>query len=182
MSKGKKYYNKWQDNNTLIGIFIGSNDVNDINYINNNKNITENMNDIIDIIFNTIENMYNVGIRNFMIINIPPFDLSPVNAKNKRPFYKHEVPMFNNALNENSKSLYWKFNDINIIVYDNYNEYKYIMENFKLYNFKSKTDSWYFNKNDKMDNYFWRDFTHISNKGHKILAEDINDLLSSINK
>jgi len=56
------------------------------------------------------------------------------------------------------------------------------MENFKLYNFKSKTDSWYFNKNDKMDNYFWRDFTHISNKGHKILAEDINDLLSSINK
>jgi len=106
MSKGKKYYNKWQDNNTLIGIFIGSNDVNDINYINNNKNITENMNDIIDIIFNTIENMYNVGIRNFMIINIPPFDLSPVNAKNKRPFYKHEVPMFNNALNENSKSLY----------------------------------------------------------------------------
>jgi len=158
---------------------MGSNDINDVNYLNNsNKTPTENLNDIINVIFNTTENMYKVGARNFLFINISPFDLSPSNAGNKRPFYKDQVQLFNQALEEHSKTLFNKYDDINIIVYDNNSQYKYVMANYSHFQFKE--GSWNFHKKENMDNFFWRDFTHITNKGNRILAEDIDLLLNSL--
>ena len=81
MSYGKKLCDKWNGNNTLFAIHIGSNDIWDFhNYCNktlnindycvkNNNTIYENMNDITMIIYDKIEKMYEIGGKNFMVID-----------------------------------------------------------------------------------------------------------------
>ncbi|ORY46733.1 hypothetical protein LY90DRAFT_509184 [Neocallimastix californiae] len=185
MSQGKKYFNQWNSNNTLFSIYMGSNDIKDINFINNNRTINENINYIVDIIFNKIECVKEIGGNNFLVINIPPFELAPINSKNKYNYFKDEIFYFNNLLNKKAEELYIKYKDINIIIYNINNEYKYIMKNYKKYNFISCNDAWKLSENkvfSKLDQYFWRDNTHISNKANRIIAEDINELLISLNK
>jgi len=185
MSQGKKYFNQWNSNNTLFSIYMGSNDIKDINFINNNRTINENINYIVDIIFNKIECVKGIGGNNFLVINIPPFELAPINSKNKYNYFKDEIFYFNNLLNKKAEELYIKYKDINIIIYNINNEYKYIMKNYKKYNFISCNNAWKLSENkvfSKLDQYFWRDNTHISNKANRIIAEDINELLISLNK
>jgi len=104
-----------------------SNDI-DINFINNNKTINENIKYIVNIIFNKIECIKEIGGNNFLIINIPPFDKTPVNSKNKYNYFNIKIFYFNNLLNKNSEELYKKYKDINIIIHNINNEYKYIMK------------------------------------------------------
>lgn len=192
MAYGKEYHNEWNSNNALIIIYIGLNDIFHLKFkckhINDNycklndKSVNENINDITNIMFNTIEKMYEVGVKNFMIMNIPPFHLAPVNRNNKYQFVEQAIPYFNSILIKKAKHLFNKFNDINIIVYDTNNEYKYIINNYKNFMFLTKEKLWKDNQNDDKDKYLWRDHFHISEKGNKIIAKDINDLLCSINK
>jgi len=59
------------------------------------------------------------------------------------------------------------------------------MKNYKKYNFISGNNAWKLSTNkvfSNLDDYFWRDNTHISNKANRIIAEDINELLISLNK
>ena len=182
MSNGKKYFSKWKSNNTLFTVYMGSNDIFDVQWVNNNKTINENLNDIIDILFDKIENAYNIGIRNYLIMNLCPFDKAPLNANHKYKYIKSYIHYFNSLLVKNAEYLFNKYKDINIIIFDTNKEYNYIINHYKNYNFKSGTEAWSpSHRDDLLDNYFWRDFTHISNKANKILAEDINDFLNSIN-
>jgi len=185
MSHGKIYFNEWNGKNILFSIYMGSNDINDINFIYNNRTINENINYIVDIIFDKIECIKEIGGNNFLIINIPPFDKAPVNSKNKYNYFIDEIFFFNNLLNKKAEELYKKYKDINIIIYNINNEYKYIMKNYKKYNFISRNNAWKLSTNkvfSNLDDYFWRDNTHISNKANRIIAEDINELLISLNK
>jgi len=182
MTKDKIFYNQWDSKNTLFALYLGSNDIHFINFINTNKTVFQVMDNIIDIIFNHAEKMYEKGARNFIFINVPPLNEAPINAKGKHSYYKDEIPYFNNAINKKTKILFKKYNDINIIVYNLNNEYMYIMENYKEFGFLFGKEAWLNNPEFKEDDYFWRNPTHISNKGNKLIAEDINDLLTSLNE
>jgi len=194
MSYGKKLYDKWNGNNTLFGIRMGSNDIWDLhNYCNitlnindycvkNNNKIYENMDDIITIIYDKIEKMYEIGGKNFMVMNLPPFDLSPKNLNKKFEFLMNEIAYFNSLLSEKAKYIFNKYKDINIIIYNINEEYRYIMKEYKSFNFTSGSEMYIQNKNNNPDKYFWNDYTHLTEKGNEILAEDINDLLQSLNE
>ncbi|ORX42263.1 hypothetical protein BCR36DRAFT_374638 [Piromyces finnis] len=194
MSHEKRYFDQWNGTNTLFAIYLGANDISVLNtnktvnnqqYVNNNKAINENLRYIINIMFKKIENMYEVGGRNFMILNVFPIDLAPVNDNGKYNYLKEEVLYFNSLLSEKSKTLFNKYSDINVIVYNTHEEYKYILGNSTKFNFKFINKLCKFNKKSKRRNcnkYFWYDPTHITKKGNTILAEDINELLKSINK
>ena len=182
MSKGKKFDKQWNSNNSLFGIYIGSNDIYDINFIETNQNVLELLEQIINVVFNITEKMYENGARNFIFINIAPLDEAPINSNGKYSYFKDEIFYYNKLLNIKSENLFNKYNDINIIVYNNNNEYKYIMENYRNFEFLSGKKGWFYNKTIDQNEFFWRDATHITNKGNKIIAEDINDLLFSLNK
>jgi len=192
MAYGQKYYNQWNGNDTLIIIHIGSNDIHHLNFecskkilnfcVKNKKSINENINDIVDIIFNIIKNIYEIGGKNFMLMNIPPFELSPQNRDKKKNFYINEIQYFNTLLIKKANKLFNKYNDINIIIYNTNEEYRYIIKEYKKFNFKTINEMYKDNENHPSDDYFWNDYTHITDKGNKILAYDINDLLESINK
>jgi len=168
-------------NRTLFSIQFGSNDVHIIN-----KYKIENVNSIItkivDSMFVQIEKLYNFGARNLLILNISPLDNAPINSKGRHNYYTYNISFFIDLIKKKAKLFYDKFPYINIIIYDTNSFYKYIMKNCKLNTFDDCTNAQEENIKKENIKFFWRDFTHISEKGNIILAKDINNLLNSINK
>jgi len=119
------------EQHTLFAIYLGSNDIYVVNYLNNNKTANENINNIIQTMFMKIEDICKVGGRNFLILNISPLDLAPVNANNKYQNYEYLIPYFNNMINNSSQILFNKYSDINIIIYDTITEFKFIMNKYR---------------------------------------------------
>jgi len=179
----KKYSDQWDSHNTLFAMYIGSNDIFEVKNLNNTKTMFENLNDILDVISTTLENIYEVGGRNFLILNVAPFYYAPINAKrNKYQYVFQTVPYFNYFLKVKAAKLFANHEDVNVLFYDLHTEYLYIMDHYADYGFQSKDQAWKtdnkrYKKHTKLDDFFWRDFTHISNKANKILAEDIHSLL-----
>jgi len=185
MSPGKNYSEEWNSNNTLFAMYMGSNDVFDVKKVNNTKTMFENLNDVLDVIYITLENIYEVGGRNFLILNVAPFYYAPINAQgNKYEYVFKSVPYFNYFLRVKANKLFKNHDDVNVIFYDLHAEYLHIMDQYANYGFKFKDKAWKidnkkYKKKNQVDLFFWRDFTHISNKANKILAEDIHALLES---
>jgi len=190
-----KNFIRWNGNNTLFAIHIGSNDVNTfyskkskykgkkeyIEYVNNNKAPEKNIEDILDHLLKTVENIYINGGRNFLFFNIPPLELADVNTKRKNN-YKLHIPVFNSLLNEKVKLFHEEHNDINIIIYNLNEQYRNIINHFERYGFVSGKEIYINNKNSTTDDkFFWYDHTHLTEKGNKIIAESIDDLLKTLN-
>ncbi|ORX61216.1 hypothetical protein BCR36DRAFT_365794 [Piromyces finnis] len=112
--------------------------------------------------------MYEVGGKNFKILNIFPIDQSPLNYSGKHNHLKDQV--YNSLLSEKSKTLYNKHDDISVIVYNTHEEYKYILRNYRNFNFKFINKMCKFNEKNKVRNcneYHWYDRTHITEKGYQ---------------
>lgn len=191
MTNGKKYFKQWNGKNTLFVIYLGSNDISIINnkksdlntnqYVNNNKTVEENINDINDIIYKYVDKLYKNGGKSFMIMNLAPFHLAPVNAENKYKYFETEIPYFNSLLNQNAKLLFEKYSDINIIIYNTNAMYNYIIKNYKNFNFITGREAWTSHKNENKDKYFWSNLSHITKKGNEIISNNINEFLLSLN-
>jgi len=185
MSKGKKYYNEWNINNSLFTFWFGTIDIGFRNY--NYKTIPE----LVKNLFFLIKGMYDIGVRNILIIGAPPLYRIPsrknfIMCKNHSDdicikSLKKEVLSFNNELIKSSKKFFKKNNDVNIIYYNSVNKFENIISNCHKYNFKDCINSWGGKKNKNVNDYFWAN-SHISDLANKILAKDINDLLKSISK
>jgi len=182
MSLNKKYFDRWNSKDTLFAIYLGSNDIHEVNFLNNNKTVNENINGIIQSMFMKIEDIYKVGGRNFLILNISPLDLAPINAHQKHQYYENLIPYFNDGIKDAAQKLFNNHNDINIIVYDTNTEFRFIINEYQKFGFLSGKKPWIFNKNKSRNDYFFYDNTHITGKGNKILAEDINNLLLSLSQ
>lgn len=179
MTKGKKFYDRWNSNNTLFAFWIGCNDIrNIIRYPFTFMAFDR----IITIMFLNFNYLYNDGARNFIILNIPPLDKAPLNNSGIYNYYKDDVLFFNNAYIQHAKKFYEEHPDINIIVYNTKEEFEYVMENYKEFNLDNANLKWSANKTADLEGYFWIDRSHLSYTGNKILAEDIHDLLSSLNE
>lgn len=179
MPKGKKYSNDWDNFSTLFTIWIGSND---IRVVNHKNDYNRTFDKILDEIFNIIEGVYDAGIRNFLLLNTMPLENSPINLSGNRNFFKDDVAYFNNAYKDFIKKFSEEHNDANIILYDLNNEYNYIIENCKQFNFTDCHNPWVKHRKQSLKKFFWSDYSHISYRANQILAKDIYDLLISLNK
>lgn len=172
MSKGKKFYNEWNKKDSLFALWIGNNDI--INLYK--KNVTSEIDEITDNLFDTIEKMYIVGARNILILKI--FQKNYIINKNKS-YLKNDILRFNNNIITKSKILFEKYPDINLIIYNTPDKLEEVISNCNAYKFKDCVNNW--DKNKDIKEFFWVN-SHISDPGNKILAQDINDLLDSLNK
>jgi len=172
MSKGKIFYNKWNSNNSLFVIWIGNND---IKYLYRN-----NMKMEIDVItyelFNIIEKIYDLGARNILILKLLPIYRAPTYRGKK----KKEVQIFNINIKSKSEKFFNKHLNSNLIIYNTVEIFEDIINNCNKYKFKDCIHAWTNNEEKKIKEYFWIN-SHISDLGNKILSNNINDLLSSIN-
>ena len=92
--------------------------------------------------------------------------------------------MFNSLLIKESEKLFEEYKDINIIIYNTNEEYRYIINNYEKFYFVSGTKIYESCEKPCKENssdYFWKDHTHITEKGNIIIANNIDELLKSIN-
>jgi len=184
------YDYKWNEHNTITSFWLGCND---IRYLNRTKEAIEYSNmiltevihkkydTIITTMFNAIKRMINYGIKNFLILNVPPLEKFPIKGDPFYRFFYDDTRYVNNLININAKKLYEDHPFINIIVYNIKEEYEYIMENYKKFNLTNADSPWR-GKESQYDlkYFFWVDDYHLSYRGNEIIAEDINALLNSL--
>jgi len=186
MSEGQKYADRWNNNDTLFGIYMGSNDIFDVINVNNTKTWSQNLDDILEVYYTVMENIYETGGRNFLLINIPPLYNAPVNAGGKKYHFTTEtIPYFNYFLKAKAQKFTKQHSDVNLLFYNLHAEYSHILNKYQNYKFISPIKAWKTDPKSKrilkrMDNYFWRDYMHISNRANLLIAEDMNKFLEKL--
>ncbi|KAG4095514.1 hypothetical protein H8356DRAFT_1427112 [Neocallimastix lanati (nom. inval.)] len=185
MSKGKKFYNTWNENNSIFAFWFGTID---IGFRNHNYKTVE---ELAKNFFNLIERMYDYGLRNILILGAPPLYRIPshrsftkcrdISDENCIKFLKNEVLTFNNEIMAKSNIFFNKHKDINLIYCSTVDIFENIISNCNKYKFKDCINTWRSNKKNNVNDYFWAN-SHLSDLANKILARDINELLSSLNK
>jgi len=176
MSEEKKFYNQWKKNNSLFAIWIGNRDV---ALVKKNMNITEEIDKITDSLFATINDIYDIGARNILIMEAYPRYKFPCNNENL-DFIKNNIIEFNNNIRKKTKLFFEKYLDLNIFIYKTVDIFEEIILNCNKYNFKDCVNAWIKNDKNNINDYFWVN-SHINEKGNKLLAKYINDTLSLVN-
>ncbi len=180
MTEGKKFSKNWNSNSSLFAFWFGSNDIRNIN--RKTSNVTTILENIENSLFNSIETIYQNGARNFLFLNVPPIDMYPLNLNGKRNYFKDDVAHFNKAFDDFAKNFYERHKDANVILYNIESEYRHIIDNCSDFNFLDCRNNWLlYKKTQKLESFLWRDTSHLSYNGNKVIAEDMNDLLKSIN-
>jgi len=193
MSAGKEY-NTWDGETTLFAIWFGINDLGaKRRYYYTNDEINDDSIDekIVDSMFKMIEGCYKEGARNFMFITVPNIEKCPRYSSSSLDLeIKSYIQTYNNVLNNHAKEFQASHPDTNVMVYDSYSEFEYIMENKLKYGIINTTSEcngmkfgtfrFYgiFNICDTMK-YFWADFIHPTPAVHEPLAYDIDAFLQA---
>ncbi|KAG4097209.1 hypothetical protein H8356DRAFT_1395032 [Neocallimastix lanati (nom. inval.)] len=180
MTKGKKFCNTWNENNSLFAFWFGTIDIGFRNH--NYKTIEE----LSENFFNLIKRMYDYGLRNILILSAPPLYIIPshrnfskcrgISDENCIKFLKNEVLTFNDEIIAKSNIFFNKHTDINLIYYSTVDIFENIISNCNEYKFKDCINTWGRDKKKNVNDYFWAN-SHISDLANKILAENINNLL-----
>lgn len=73
-----------QPSETLIGIWIGINDISDTSTLTN-VSFPALYSEIIGTLFNSVETLYEAGYKNYLFMNLPPLDRTPGNVLKTHP-------------------------------------------------------------------------------------------------
>ncbi|KAG4104497.1 hypothetical protein H8356DRAFT_1639598 [Neocallimastix lanati (nom. inval.)] len=178
MGKGGKHSN-WRSDQSLIGIWFGINDImnradNDIDYDDDQS--------IIKSMFKIINKIYDLGARNFLILDVPSLEKLPHFIYSPVKGLDEEVLKFNKMIADSAMNFQKSKPETNVFVYNAYNELNYIMKNENKFGFTITVDDWYHNNERKLEDitkeYFWRDGYHLSKYVQEALSQELDDFLS----
>jgi len=187
MTKGRKFADKWNSDNSLFAFWLGTTDILNLNHTAYpQESINNVLETIVNVYFTSIKGLYDIGARNFLFINVQSIDDMPGNSaaagQGVQTNYDVEVNYFNESLKKHCQEFNTQHPDTNFIVYNMFDEIKHIMDHFQEYNFSSNNDFW----SDKglpqesAEQYLWADGTHTTFKTNNLFVGDINALLASI--
>ncbi|KAG4083687.1 hypothetical protein H8356DRAFT_1283757 [Neocallimastix lanati (nom. inval.)] len=177
MLNNKFFYQKWNSNNSLFVIFTGHNDMKKVR----RENIEMDISNITNGFFNIIEDLYNVGARNILIFELLPVYRGPARYRFYKKVKKEDVLMFNNYIKINAKNFFNKHSNANIIIYNILERVENIIDNCYMFGFKDCTNAYKNNETENIRDYLWKN-SHLSEQGNKILTNDIDSILSSLNE
>ena len=175
-SMGKKFNKVWKSQNSLFGIWMGSNDV---RLVDGDDQTKHNLyNKALDKMSSILEDMYKNGARNFLIINIPPLETTPFSIKHNIDYVKKDADYFNSQLEYNMKLLSEKHEDINIFIYDVNKRFLDIVNNCNEYQFEDCKNAWVKTKQYPINKYLYSDMNHYTYKAYETFVSDIVDMLN----
>jgi len=173
----------WKGDSTLFVIWFGINDI-----IVSNAGGQDTINTGLTVAFDTVLDLYKRGGRNFLFINVPPFNISPWGAVFNEPSISDFIYNFNVGYQNMVSQLPSDFPDANIFLYNAMDEFKYLFENYKSEGIKYINEMASDDPNGDdigvIEQYFWYNLLHPSTSVHRCLAIDIHQFLnkSSVNK
>jgi len=162
----------WTSANTLFSIWIGINDIGNSYYKNGGSAFNA---ELINAYFMLVQKLYNTGARNFLFINVPPIDRSPLmlaQPASAQSLEKTVIKDFNSQLTSAITKFKSGNSNVRTWVWDSNTAFSTILDNPSAYGFSSATS--YGGTND-----FWGNNYHPGSAGHQIFGNDIGQLLIS---
>lgn len=174
---------------SLIAVWIGINDVGDsskyaVDFPTFYGNLTSTL-------FSSVNELYDLGYRSYLFMNLPPLDRTPGNQKTTTPHPNAtQVAWYNHALAAEAEQFGKNKGDVEVRVFDAHARLSAMLDNPAQYGIVNTTDlcEGYdqpdIDTNYKaygcptpLDTYFWFNSGHMTSHVHRILAEELEEWL-----
>jgi phospholipase/lecithinase/hemolysin len=125
--------------NTLVAIWIGINDIGDTSKLN--VSFPDLYDSIISTMFTeSVEPLYEAGYQNFLFVNLPPLDRTPLNVAKAKPLpNKTMIGWWDDILSQKSQAFGAQHEDTNVLLYDANTFLNHILDNPLDYGIKNST-------------------------------------------
>ncbi|KAE8151289.1 hypothetical protein BDV25DRAFT_128894 [Aspergillus avenaceus] len=168
---------------TLFTIWIGINDINDsAQYA---VHFPTFYNELMRTLFSSIQDLYSLGYRSYLFMNLPPLDRTPSNQKKANPSPNAtQVAWFNAALEHHIDSFNRQHPDTNALLFDAHSTLNDMIDHPAGYGIANTTSfcpgydqpdiEWNhhaYGCPTPLDTYFWFNSGHLTSHVHKVLAE-----------
>jgi phospholipase/lecithinase/hemolysin len=196
------YYGKpttafnWTQENTLFASMLG---MNDIGFVYTDPNATAILAAGVREYGTRLDELYQAGARNFLIINVPPTNRAPLNTKRKPRFQKlllQQVTAYNNNLRAMTNNLSATYSDVTAFYFDFNGMFNKALDNKCAYEqtcvyqnmtnyctaYEDGTASWYTYLPEcgiAVDKYFWLNGVHPTFRFMNATAQAIATQLSA---
>ncbi|CAI4213431.1 unnamed protein product [Parascedosporium putredinis] len=188
----------WDPTTTVFGVWIGINDVGN-SFWSGDEATTELYAQIFDVYAGLVADLYAAGGRNFVFINVPPVQRSPLilgQGEEAIALEEGALAKFNALVDGLAKDLKTAHkNDANVWVYDSYKSFGDVLDDVAAYPqtagykdtttfceaYQNGTPEW--DTLDEsctypVDQYFWLNSLHPTYPIHDVVAEGVAELLS----
>ncbi|KAL6720471.1 hypothetical protein ACLMJK_002394 [Lecanora helva] len=122
---GKRGNSTWQSGNTLFIVFIGINDVGIT--VESNLSRSTTFDHQLSVYSNLVDQIYETGARNFLFMNVPPLDKSPMFTTNAAA--GPAVVDWNTCVAKLASNLSSTYTDTTVLQFDTYNLFNQILAN-----------------------------------------------------
>jgi len=178
MSKGKKF-SDWDREKTLVTVWFGINDLFG-KYDLVDITLEEFSNMVAEKMFEKLDKVYKEGVRNFMIMGVPPIEKFPYFIG--WDLWEEYSKGFSTIISQHTSKFHVNHKEANVFFYESRNTFDYLIDHASEYNIVNTTFGCSKDEesagNCDRNVYFWRDIDHPTQKVQKLIAKDIDDFLS----
>lgn len=162
----------WTSSNALFSVWIGINDIGNSYYLGGDRAAFSDT--LLNAYFALIEKLFNTGARNFLFINVPPVDRSPMmvaQGTSATSLEKSVIAGFNSKLAARVSNLTSTHSGVKTWLWDSNARFSQILDNPTAFGFIDNSS--YGNTGD-----FWGNNYHPSSGAQVIFGNDIGSFLS----
>ncbi|KAG8909267.1 hypothetical protein FRC01_007034 [Tulasnella sp. 417] len=163
----KPSYAPWTSSTAIFSFFIGINDIGN-SYTQGDRTDT-----LLTAYFNQVQKLYDAGGRNFLFINVPPVDRSPLMiTQSGASTEKNIIISYNTKLASKIQAFKSSHPDVTTYLYDSWTKLTQILNSPGTYGLKDATSQ------GTASNVAWCNVYHVSPAVHHLFAQDIQALLA----
>ncbi|KAK0433256.1 SGNH hydrolase-type esterase domain-containing protein [Armillaria borealis] len=162
----------WKSADTLFSVWIGINDIGNSYYLGGDRDAFSDT--LLDAYFALVKKLVDVGARNFLFVNVPPIDRSPLmlaQPTSSQALEKSVIRDFNSKLTARAASLKANHSDVTTRIWDSNAAFTAILNNPTSYGFEDATTF------GDGANIFWGNNYHPSSYAHAYFGKDVAKVL-----
>ncbi|KIO31415.1 carbohydrate esterase family 16 protein [Tulasnella calospora MUT 4182] len=167
----KPSYAPWTSSTAIFSFFIGINDIGMTfcnSYTQGDRTDT-----LLTAYFNQVQKLYDAGGRNFLFVNVPPVDRSPLMiSQSSASTEKNIIISYNTKLASKIQAFKSAHSDVTTYLYDSWSKLTQILNSPQTYGLQDATSQ------GSGSNVAWCNVYHVSPAVHHLFAQDIQALLA----
>ncbi|EKM81377.1 hypothetical protein AGABI1DRAFT_113024 [Agaricus bisporus var. burnettii JB137-S8] len=165
----------WISDNSLFSFFIGINDIGNSWYLPGDRDAFSDI--LLNAYFALVQKAYDVGARNFLFVNVPPIDRSPLQLSSDQASRDAEAAVingFNTKLVSKINSFKSANRNVTTYVWDSHTQFTAMLDDPQAYGFKDSTSF------GSAPDQFWGNNYHPSSYAHKFFGQTVgSDVLKN---
>ncbi|OBZ75356.1 hypothetical protein A0H81_04312 [Grifola frondosa] len=152
---GQPDWAPWTASDTLFITWVG---INDCAFV-----AVEEIPPLVSKLFDLHDRLYDVGARNFMLVNLPPIQRSPAAGQSRG---KSPYQLWNDSLRETAEQFAASHKPATILIYSSWDTFTRVLDNPATFGFKQEDSL-------KNGGAIWVDHLHPTSRMHDIIACDM---------